>query len=163
MNKPSKLRAILAVLALIGATVAAVLFSPGYANAAGNSRCDTGDAKDGAYLCAITNVVNVNGLRVRRLELWVGGNRATLEGGGCGESGPSAVKIDEVSILNNAETSYLWGPRSSNLCQSQGYSRTWTMDIPIKCNGAKVYVNYVLHDNGGTDKRGVLFMDAETC
>jgi hypothetical protein len=160
-------RITLGAAALTLAAVGAVL-SPPPANAAGNTRCATGQAKDGAYLCALTTVVRTSGgLRARRIELWIGGNRATLEGGGCGESGPSAARVESLSIvrgggaLSTGVTT--WGPVTGNLCESQGYTRTWTMDEPVRCNRHQVAATAVLHDNGGADKRVHLAMDAETC
>lgn len=140
------------------------------ANAAGNVRCATGQAKDGAYLCALTTVTASTDPKrpwLQKIELFIGGNKDTLEGGGCGEGGPSAAYVEQVWVVNpNAVGTFdysTWGPGSGNLCQSRGYSKTWTMTERVRCNVHQVSAEVNLHDNGGADRWVHFVMDVETC
>jgi hypothetical protein len=150
--------------ALAALILACIVLTPTPASALGNVDCAAKNA-DGAYVCLLSKATasaDPGKVWLNGIEVWVGGNAATLEGGSCADN--PAVKIKSIEVWSQTPN-LLWGPRTGNLCKSQGYSKTYDVSpsIKVNCNAAFIKMDYVLRDNFGTDVSGTFFMDVETC
>jgi hypothetical protein len=154
---------LLVALTAIGSLV--ITAAPAQAQNGGNLDCESGSHNTGAQFCVVTSWHTVssapNKVVMDSIELFIGGDQSTLEGGSCA-SNPAAT-YSSLKITGTGGD-VKWGPQPDNEVCAPGYSDTWSTSLnglgPISPN-ATVSVSFKLRNNGGPDSTGAVLMTVD--
>lgn len=120
---------------------------------------------DGVRIGSQSNGIRFDGdnadAKVAAIEVWAGGDVDTLEGGCTSSNHGVTVHV----YLLKANGVILWDSGERWLCESNNWDHYLDVDpdIRVNCDAARVQVNWLMHDNFGTDDAGAFSYYANRC